>query len=1081
MPRHVVAKLVAPRARHIVRRSRVVSAIDRALRSGACWVAAPGGYGKTVAITDYLQKVGAPHIWYRVDDGDQDVASFFHYMALSVSAVRARGMLPVFGPEYADQLLPFARRFFRAYLAKLRPGTLIVFDDVHNADVPQFRRILGILLDELPPDVRCACVSRVLPQDDLIELRVKGRLALIDESVLRFSDREARALLKMRLGAAAGGISLAPACGWAAGLVLLAEHAGAAAARRSIPDASAPAAFAALAGQLIDTLPPAERGLLMKLSLLPEVKPDVARTLGGDAAAHDVLQALQRRQLLVTRGDSSDPVFHLHDLLRDYLRDRLRRELPAPDLAALMERTARLLDGGGDVDGAADLALQSRSWPLARQLLSAHAAALLAQGRRATLIDRCAALPPEQLDGWLCYWLGVANAPDDAVAASWFGRAWTQFADQNDLRGLCLTAAHAVLSKADSWRTHEGLATWTGRAIELIDREVPDLAPDEQLLAWTGILRAVDFAANYRSDVPAVDRLTSRLGERLARPQPGDTATRRLFASEALIEHAGTTGRRELFELAVDSVAADLRAPNASAWARGLWLVAFGAISARYFAYTRRGFPYATAEDALRAAIDIGQRESLRGVEFGALYHLQLQMKSRNAFTEFAALIRRLAEIADSRYTTQVAVVADCEAALHTIRRDFAEAHAACDRFMAAIEAANEPPLERWPHFITKFQVLLAEGNADLAADFLTDLLPLYRGALRQRTETCVLMARACKAKWTQDASYLQRLRDSLTELRAANWPAILLNVPDLLAELCADALDLDIEPELCRSLIARRALAPPDRRPRRWPWPLRVHVLGGFSLDRDGTRVDLGPKPPSRSLDIVRVLAVARDHTCSSQQIYDWLWPDADGDQAKSACEQALHRLRRLLGTHDVIVQREGRLRLAPDKVWIDLDDWETRLAGALSKDPPAAEVDMERAVAEFPGPLHATEPMAPWSMAAAERVRKSYIEVVMRLGHRLEERGEIQKAADVHLRALDVYPTSERCWEGLLRARLTTGDAAGALDEYHRCERMLASVGRTPSASIRALVVPLAPGIAVQDTGRTMSADSRTHPVRR
>ena len=72
--RHVIAKLVAPRASQIVRRARVLSAIDRQLRAGACWVAAPAGYGKTIAITDYLQKTGTPYVWYRVDDGDEDIA-----------------------------------------------------------------------------------------------------------------------------------------------------------------------------------------------------------------------------------------------------------------------------------------------------------------------------------------------------------------------------------------------------------------------------------------------------------------------------------------------------------------------------------------------------------------------------------------------------------------------------------------------------------------------------------------------------------------------------------------------------------------------------------------------------------------------------------------------------------------------------------------------------------------------------------------------------------------------------------------------------------------------------------------------
>ena len=139
----------------------------------------------------------------------------------------------------------------------------------------------------------------------------------------------------------------------------------------------------------------------------------------------------------------------------------------------------------------------------------------------------------------------------------------------------------------------------------------------------------------------------------------------------------------------------------------GDWLVNFGSATARYFP-TPTGISLClTPEDALRAAIAIGKRERLRGVEFGALYHLQLLMKLRGDFSEFEALVARLAEIADSRYTTQVAVVADCQAAAHTLKGDHALARAACDRFMAAIEAANEPPIERWPHFITKFQVLL--------------------------------------------------------------------------------------------------------------------------------------------------------------------------------------------------------------------------------------------------------------------------------------------------------------------------------------------------------------------------------------
>jgi LuxR family transcriptional regulator, maltose regulon positive regulatory protein len=1061
MPPAIIAKLAAPRATRIVRRTRVLSAIDRGLRTGACWIAAPAGYGKTLAVTEYLQRTKARYVWYRVDEDDQDVASFFHYMTLSMQGARMSRTLPAFGPEYGDQPLQFARRFFRAYLAKLRPGSVLVLDDLHKADVLHFRAILAVLLRELPESVRCVCVSRTLPPSELTEFTVNGRLAVVDESVLRFADREARALVRLRLGRHRVPIDITAAGGWAAGLVLLAERASASAVGRAgVPAvgslSNAPTGFAVLAGQLIDSLPRAERELLMKVSLLPEVSPALVGALGGATATRDVLEGLRRRQLLVVRSESSNTVFHLHDLLREYLRSRLLEELSARETAVLMEHIAQLLNNAGYADAAIELALQSRLWPLAQRLIMEHAETLLGQGRRATLMERCAALPPDRMDAWLCYWMGVATASDDATAESWFARAWTMFSERADARGCCLTAAHAVLSKADSWRTHEGLAVWTNRAIELLDRDVPGLGADEELLAWTGMLRASDFAATSPSDEAAVERLTARLLARLDRPRAGDSATRRLLASEALIEHAGLAGRQDVFECAVDSVAADVRAGKASPWALGLWLVGFGAMSARYFAYTRRGFPYASAEDALRAAIAIGERESLRGVEFGGLYHLQLLMKSRNDPSEFAAMVGRLAAIADSRYTTQVAVVADCQAALHTMHRDFVAAHLACDRFMAAIEAANEPPLERWPHFVTKFQVLLGEGRAAEAGEFLAGLLPLFTGALRQRTETCVLVARACAAKANRPGEYPERLRECLREMHLANWPTILLNLPDLLAELCADGIELDIESEFCRSLVTRRALLPPATRPLRWPWALRVHVLGAFSLDRDGVPLDLGPKPSTRSLDIVRALAVAKDHTCAVQQLYDWLWPDLDGDQAKAACEQALHRLRRLLGRVDLVVQREGRVRFASDKVWVDLDYWEGRLSHALHRDAPTAEV--ERAVNEVPGPLLRDEPTSRWLMPAAERVRSTFIDLAKRLGARLEERGEISSACGVYLRALEAYPTSERCYEALVRARLSAGDPAGALEDYLRCERVLAStLQRKPGPSLRALVAPL------------------------
>ncbi|HET6160248.1 MAG TPA: BTAD domain-containing putative transcriptional regulator [Dongiaceae bacterium] len=1055
-----VAKLSAPRQARIVPRPRVQELIDDALRAGVCWLAAPAGYGKTTALVDYLHNVGAPYVWFRVDEGDQDIARFYHYLARSLRSAKAVDRMPVFSAEYADRPREFARRFFRAYFEHLEPGTVLAFDDLHYADSADFRGMLAVMLHELPDGIRCVCMSRSLPQEELSDLALRGQIIVIDQSAIVFSDAEARNLVALR-SKRGGATDVATARGWAVGLVLLAER-GAAVKPAGNDDASGGqhALFDVLGRHFFYTLPSADQNMLLELNLLPEISSDLANAMIGSGEGTRLLERLYQNQLLISRVESNRDVFQLHALLREFLDYRLMMDSPPADRARLRERAATILRAAGRMDEAVILALQAEAWPLARDLILERAAPAIAQGRRTTFIEWCGKLPAAEMDAWLFYWLGVAHMPDDAAAERCFARAWAAFDQNADVRGQCLTFARAVLVKTGSWRTHEGLATWTQRAWQRLDQGLPELPPEEELLVWTAIVRSLDFTNEDWSGKSSGDALTLKLLDRLSRRSDGESTALRLLASETMMERAISIGRADFFEQAIDSVIDDLRDPAASPWALGMWLVCFGAGSSRYFHYSRRGFPYSSAEHALRAAIEIGESQSLHGVEFGALYHLQLLMKLRNDFTEFARLVARLSEIADSRYSTQVGVVADCRAALHTRQRNFAEAYRDCDRFMASIEAANEPILERWPHYVTKYQVLLADHRPKDAAALLADLLPRLEGGMHDRTTLCIRAAEALGAKWERDAAtYLDHLRAFAADLRAVNWPGVLLNLPDLLAELLADALDQDIEVEFCRSMIAERHLAVPERRPASWPWALKVHVLSEFRIERNGEILDLGTKPPTRALDILRLLAISKDHACSLETLQDTLWPDLDGDQAKAACDQALHRLRRLLGAADLIVQREGRLRLVLDKVWVDLADWESRLKQLPSTSANyAAQLEVERLFLSFPGPLRLHGQAGTWSLPIAERLRDEFVELAIRLGKQCEAQNDRTSARNNYLRALESYPESARISLALIQARLAEGDVAGAIDDYSRYERTLrAAGGEAPSPAIRALIQPL------------------------
>ena len=424
VPARFVAKLSAPRQVRIAQRPRVHDLIDEALRAGVCWLAAPAGYGKTTAVVDYLHGAKAPYVWYRVDEGDQDIARFYHYLARTLRSEKTAEAMPVFGSEYAERPREFARMFFRAYFEHLEPGTVLALDDLHDANTPEFRAMLAVMLRELPDGIRCICLSRTLPQDELSELALRGQLVVVDQSALAFSDTEARTLVEMR-SKRAGKVDVAAARGWAVGLVLLAEGG---AVVPSGPDDLATGGnglFDVLGRHFFHTLPSSDQSMLLELNLLPEIRSDLANAMIGSDEGAKLLERLYHGQMLISRVESNRGAFHLHDLLREFLDNRFSVHVSVEEQGRLRIKAATVLRDAGRVDEAIALALQAGAWTLARSLILERAAAIISQGGRATFIEWCGRLPQSEMNAWLYYWLGVAHMPDDAAAERCFARAWT--------------------------------------------------------------------------------------------------------------------------------------------------------------------------------------------------------------------------------------------------------------------------------------------------------------------------------------------------------------------------------------------------------------------------------------------------------------------------------------------------------------------------------------------------------------------------------------------------------------------------------------------------------------------------------
>ncbi len=120
-------KLSPPRLFDALPRPRLFAQLD-ALRARhpVVWITAPPGAGKTTLVASYLEHTGTTAIWFQVDDADADPATFFHYLAATHPPHTDEPPLPWLAPELAGDIPRFARRFFRAYFARLAPGAVLV-------------------------------------------------------------------------------------------------------------------------------------------------------------------------------------------------------------------------------------------------------------------------------------------------------------------------------------------------------------------------------------------------------------------------------------------------------------------------------------------------------------------------------------------------------------------------------------------------------------------------------------------------------------------------------------------------------------------------------------------------------------------------------------------------------------------------------------------------------------------------------------------------------------------------------------------------------------------------------------------
>jgi predicted ATPase/DNA-binding SARP family transcriptional activator len=219
----------------------------------------------------------------------------------------------------------------------------------------------------------------------------------------------------------------------------------------------------------------------------------------------------------------------------------------------------------------------------------------------------------------------------------------------------------------------------------------------------------------------------------------------------------------------------------------------------------------------------------------------------------------------------------------------------------------------------------------------------------------------------------------------------------------------------------------------------LDIRLLGGFTVQVDGTDVPQDAWRLRKARAVVKLLALAPGHRLHREQACQLLWPGRDDARAvTNNLHQAVYAARRALDAAGadgaaILALRDDVLSLNGD-VTVDAIELEAAIAAARAEGGPEA---YEAALAGARGELLPEDRYEDWTSERRDAVRELVTAAHLELAALLEPHA----AAEALQRALALDPLHERATRHLMRAYAGAGRRQRALEAFEQLRGALRS----------------------------------------
>jgi DNA-binding SARP family transcriptional activator len=1059
-----IAKITCPTLKSVVHRKGLYARLDDCTDKPIIWISGPGGSGKTTLIASYLASRKVRRVWYQMDSGDADMATFIYHLNIAAknATPKARGPLPFLTPEYLLGITAFARRYFAVLYERLKTPAVLVFDNYQ--DVPPDAGLHEIILAGLsmvPPGMQIILISRNEPPPTLIRLQANGIMTSFGWNDLRLNLQEIEELVHLRQGKKPG-IDLLQRLhkatdGWAAGLVLMMDETYKGK-EMSSEETALPQEriFQYFVAEVFNHLEKQTRDFLLKTAYLPILSASIARKVTGLNNAEQILADLNHHNFFTTKHAQQEALYQYHQLFREFLLARGNRIFSADQITSLKLTAADALEATGQGEAALALFLQTCDWNNAVRLLCNLAPRMISQGRSRVVSAWLSELPntiAEQTP-WVLYWRGVCMMPFDPFESKKeFDRAYHVFLAQDDRAGVFLSWAGAV-DCAFFGADYFPLDVLIPR-LENILRENP-LFPSSEIgvVVTVGMFSALSFRRPQHPDIRFWEKKTLDF---FRTNPPSELRTK---AGVYLAVYYLWMG-----EIANATIVLDKLRKSLISSASDLMRLTVMTTEALY------DYFQSDCEACIKKTFEtirLGEESRVRVWENHVVGHGLVAALSNGDLKTAEIMLEKMKPDkstgrADSHYYHGAQI---CKALIEGNR------HAALGHYKEYISIMRDVGDIQGivVNHIINYEMLYILGKYREADNHLAEAHKLAHSMGSTMIEyMCLIMETHIAFQLKDDQRGFRLLRKAMTLGREKGFMNMYWWRPTVMSVLCRKALEAEIEINYVQDIIRKRGLLPEQNAPvpANWPYPLQIFTLGRFEIAIDGKPLLFSGKAQHKPLAFLKTLISLGGSAVPSTKINDLLWPEADGYSAHRSGELALYRLRKMLGTDKVLQVHDEKLTLdarycfvdvfnvalafeKSENAWKGLRDKKKSVTVKKKSNEPESAISLsEMAINMYQGHFLPADIQLSWTSSLRNRMRSKFIQTTSNLGRYWAETKQYDKAIECFQKGLEIDDLCEEFYQQLMICYHKLGRKAEAVTTYRRCHTRIAAVlNITPSS---------------------------------